>query len=214
MADTPADELVKWNLQKPIAEAAFVFWNSFLALRADNANLRVLNAAEVKRFMAVIRAISWVESRHGTGAGNQPSRDPMQCGNPLDPWWKELTGQSGNGSRFIRGVSGSTNYYAPELPAAAAATSGFPTPAKLTSLTKLKDGHRDSGFTAVMSYYWGVPILIHKTNTDPGSGTTFQCEDVSRDRLVAGAYDYNGKGDGEYKNKINRAIDNLFGWPG
>jgi RHS repeat-associated protein len=36
------------------------------------------------RIKCVVRAISWVESFHGTGEGQFPERDPMQAGNPDD----------------------------------------------------------------------------------------------------------------------------------
>ena len=45
-------------------------------------------------------------------------------GNPNDAWWKELTGRSGNGSRFVRGP-GLTNLWAREVSAAAKATASI-----------------------------------------------------------------------------------------
>lgn len=66
------------------------------------ANDQMLTSTARARLFAIVRAVSFVESRHGTTGVNQPARDPLQCGNPKDLWWKELTGQSGDGSRFVR----------------------------------------------------------------------------------------------------------------
>lgn len=40
--------------------------------------------------LCIIRAISWVESKHGCGGGNHPERDPMQVGNPGDVGWQNI----------------------------------------------------------------------------------------------------------------------------
>ena len=58
-----------------------------------------------------------------------------------------------------------------------------------------------------MSYCWGVPFLIWKIN-NPAGDPTYQCQDLSRDRLVAGAVAYNGGGDPKYQAKINAALAN------
>jgi len=212
--DTSAGEATKWAAHLARAEAAFAFWRSFLQLRTGQANDQTLTAAQISRFNTIIRAVSWVESRHGTGTGNQPSRDPMQCGNPADVWWRELTGQTTEEDRFIGGP-GAKNYDASELPAAAHAETNFPAAAKLTGLQDQTAGHGDPKFSADTSFYWAVPILIHKTNTDSGiaNGRTFKCGDVSRERLVGGAVAYNGGGVADYKKRIDEAID-LIGWPG
>jgi hypothetical protein len=90
------------------------FAKDFLGLRKGGGNV-VLTATDLARWVDIVRAISWVESRHGTGTGLPPARDPMQCGNPNDVWWKELTGQTSNTDHFVRGGNLS-NLDADELP--------------------------------------------------------------------------------------------------
>jgi hypothetical protein len=164
-------------------------------LRSGSSNDLPLSQLEVSRFNSIIRAVSWVESRHGSGLGNQPARDPMQCGNPLDVWWLELTGQSGAQDRFVGGP-GAGNYNASDLPNAAQNQVAFPDSAKLTQLQDQTAGHNDAAFLPDISFYWAIPILVHKTNTSPDieNGRTYRCGDVSRIRLVTGAGGYNGGG--------------------
>ena len=88
-----ANEAALWASLSPLAEAALAFWNVFLGLRMGPNHNQLLDAAALARLIKIIRAVSWVESKHGTVGANQPARDPMQCGNPLDVWWRELTGQ-------------------------------------------------------------------------------------------------------------------------
>lgn len=210
----PEDEGIAWRSVEGIASGALKFWNEFLNLRSGDKNERVLDTVEISRLLIVIRAISWVESRHGTGKGDSAKVDPMQCGNPLDPWWDELIGNRPNDKqdRFIRGLS--PHYYASELPGAVmAVNTGFPDKAYLSKLANKTLGHSDSNYTAQHSYYWGIPIFIHKTNTSKASGKTYKCYPVDRVSLVNGATAYNGKGDGQYREKIEAAI-NMIGWPG
>jgi hypothetical protein len=202
------DEASAWAAQQAVATAAVNFANDFLGLRKGASNV-TLTDADVGRWLDIVRAVSWVESRHGTGTGAQPARDPMQCGNPNDVWWKELTGQTTNTDRFVRGGTLS-NLDADELPGEADTTAGFEPKASLGTLgTDANKGHDAASFVVEHSYYWAVPILIHKTNTKAGA-KTYQCGDLARDRLVTGAYWYNGQGDEGYEDKINAALD-LFG---
>ena len=101
-ADAPS-EAELWQTQAPVAGAALEFAISFLGCRMGNGNDELLDEAAKGRLRQITRAVSIVESRHGTQGPNQPARDPFQSGNPGDAWWKELTGQSGQGSRFVRG---------------------------------------------------------------------------------------------------------------
>ena len=203
------DEAAAWANCKNAAGAAVKFSNGFLGLRKNGSDTAKLGDTDVQRFLDLVRAISWVESKHGTGAGEKPKVDPMQCGNPGDVWWKELTGQLTTMDRFVRGP-GLGNLDADDLPAAAAATTGFEPKADLKKLgTDVKKGHNATGFAVEHSYYWAVPILIHKTNKAAGD-KTYQCSDLARSRLIAGAVSYNGGGDGNYQTKIEHALD-LFG---
>ena len=90
------DEEVKWALVSTHADEAFYYVNNWIDLRDGAGNL-ISNSAKA-RFACIIRAVSWVESKHGTAGANQPARDPMQCGNPADIWWRTITGQEGDGA--------------------------------------------------------------------------------------------------------------------
>jgi hypothetical protein len=169
----------------------------------------LLAASDLARLVDIVRAISWVESKHGTGAGEKPKVDPMQCGNPRDVWWKELTGQTSSADRFVRGGTGTSNLDADKLPDEAAKTAGFEPKASLKKLgADVNKGHNAAGFVVEHSYSWALPILILKTNHP--TDKTFQCGDLSRTRLVSGAVNYNGGGDDAYETKIGNALD-LFG---
>lgn len=201
---TPAEEKQFWAPLQTAATDAFAFWKTFLGL--SDGSGAALGAVDAAKWLRMIRAVSLVESRHGTGSGNQPKRDPMQCGNPADVWWRELTGQTAQFDILQRGLGLSpASISADKLAAKAAAESSFPPAAKLSSLAKPKDGHKDSAFTPVMSLYWAVPLLAHKTNTKAGV-KTFNCGDSSEARLVAGAIAYNGGGDPKYGDKIKEAL--------
>src|SRR5262249_17847971 len=158
----------------------------FLGLRMGPNGSQPLNDVARARLRTISRAVSWVESKHGTGAGSQPQRDPIQCGNPKDAWWKKRTGQSGLRSRFIRHPDFNKNYWASELAAAAANAGGFPPSAGLANLTKPKDGHRDAGFTPAHSYTWGLAYLLHRINAVAGGDPVWKCGDLARARLIDG----------------------------
>lgn len=202
-----ADEAAAWAEVQGIAEAAVEFWDRFLRLQSGTNRL---GDAERKRILCLVRAVSWVESKHGTGSGASASADPMQCANPADAWWKELTNCDAPQDRFVGGV-GASNYNACELPAKASAEAGFPSDADTSRLADPTKGHDDPKFRLPnrppqMSFYWGVPILIHKMNTRAGD-KTYQCRDLTKARLVAGAKAYNGGGDPNYETKITKALD-------
>jgi hypothetical protein len=201
-------EQAKWDAHKDKAEAALDFWIAFLNPQEGAANNTALSTTYRGHWLCLIRAVSWVESKHGTAGANQPARDPMQAGNPGDSWWKSLTHQSGDSDRFIGGP-GKGNWWGHELPAAAAAESSFPALAKLSSLMTQNDGHSDSDFNATMSYYWGVIYLFQRVNTHPTNGKTYKCGVYSKDRLINGAVDYNGGGDPNYRTKLQQALADI-----
>jgi hypothetical protein len=180
------------------------FWNNFIGLQSGSNPLDP-NGTGIAQLTCIIRAVSWVESQHGTGAGASASVDPMQCTNPGDSWWRELTDCSRPQDRFVGG-SGKPNYNACELPTKAAADASFPTQAYLSTLSNQTTGHDDANFNQTMSYTWGVPFLIHKINTTAGD-PTYQCGVLDRARIVAGAVAYNGGGDPNYETKVNNALD-------
>lgn len=205
----PASEAALWAPLSSIAENSVKFWNSFLDLR--NSAGATLSSADLSNLLKIVRAVSWVESRHGTGTGNQPAVDPMQCGNPSDAWWPQLAGQSGNGDRFVRGPNYTKNFWAAELPNEAASDPSFPANAKLAILGDVAEGHRDAGFSSTISFRWGVPHLIWKTNV-PAGRKAYQCGEVDRDELIAGAVAYNGGGNPNYEDEVRAALT-LIGWP-
>ncbi|MBP8265870.1 MAG: N-acetylmuramoyl-L-alanine amidase [Zoogloea sp.] len=193
-----------WAAHEPIATAALRFWNRFLGLRMGAGTGQPLDHAALNRLQQIVRAVSWVESKHGTAGANHPAEDPLQCGNPKDVWWRELTGQADSQDRFVRGP-GLSNLWASELPAAAHADPEFAAGARLEALTAKKKGHADPGFSPSHSYWWGVPYLVHRMNTEAGD-KTYQCGSLSRRRLLDGAAAYNGGGDPAYPRKLEEAL--------
>jgi hypothetical protein len=201
-----ASEPNLWQVQRPTAEVALSFTIDFLGCQMGANNDQDLDANATARLMKIIRAVSWVESAHGTSgpSGNHPHEDPVQCGNPGDSWWKELTGQSGNGSRFVRG-KGLSNLWAKDVQAAAEATAGFPSAASFSLFSDKTDGHNDAAFAPAHSYTWGVLYLVHKINTTAGD-RSYQCGDLARQRLIDGAVAYNGGGVSDYEQRIIDAL--------
>lgn len=197
-----------WDAQRATAEVALSFTIDFLGCQQGASNDEDLDANATGRLMKIIRAVSWVESKHGTvgPARNHPKEDPFQSGNPGDSWWKELTGQSGNGSRFIRkpGTPGG-NLWANQVQATAEAADGFPAAASFNTLTDKTDGHNDPGFVPSHSYTWGIIYLVHKINTNAGA-RSYQCGDLARTRLIKGAVEYNGHGVDDYEQRIIDAL--------
>ena len=194
------------------ALAAIDFWNGFLILRMGAAGDKPLDAAALQRLAAIVRAVSWVESKHGTATTNQGTRDTMQCGHPQDAWWRQVTSAGRPGQdRFITGPGG-TNFWAGDLPEAAERAAGFPAAATISGLGNQALGHDDPAFNPTLSYHWGVPFLVHKINASAGA-VTFKCGDLSRDRLIDGAVAYNGGGDPRYRDKIVEALALSGGLP-
>jgi len=206
----PAAEAAAWGPLSGIVHDALEFWRIFFNLQSSGATVAA-DDSTMSALLTITRAVSWVESRHGTGTGAQPARDPMQCGNPNDSWWTELTDCSGAQDRLICGP-GKSNYKACQLPGAAASSSGFNAQAAITLLGNQTSGHDDSAFNPTMSYTWGFPFLLHKTNTKAGH-KTYQCDSLDRDSLVAGAVAYNGKGDANYGKNIAAALDMIGSRP-
>ncbi|MFL5208172.1 MAG: hypothetical protein ACJ8CC_03370 [Microvirga sp.] len=198
------DEAALWAAHAAKAVAAFDFWNHFLGLRMGPQNAALLDDAATQAFGKIIRAVSWVESKHGTVGANQPKRDPMQCGNPNDVYWRELNGLTPQEDIFVRGP-GLPNLKASKLPPAAESDTAFPAAAEISALADRLKGHRGADFTPMQSFYWAISYLIHRTNLT-ASARTFQCGDVSRQRLVNGAVAYNGGGDPNYRTKIEAAL--------
>jgi hypothetical protein len=212
MAKKTKTEAELWADVEAVATGALDFMIAFLGLRAGAGGALVLSAYDRDRLVAIVRAVSAVESRHGTQGKNQPERDPFQCGNPNDSWWKEFTGQTANKDFISRGPGPDgkpmKGLYADKVAAAAEAFTGFPKGALMSLLTKAADGHDDVGFGQPHSYVWGIPYLLHRTNTTAGD-KTWQCGDLSRKRLIDGAVAYNGGGVKNYRERIEAALTEM-----
>jgi hypothetical protein len=76
----------------------------------------------------------------------------------------------------------------------AEAAAGFDSKAPMSKLGDKRKGHSDAKFSQSHSYYWGIVYLIHRINTSAGD-SSYQCEYLSRSRLIDGAVSYNGGGD-------------------
>lgn len=202
-------ESVAWATVSSIVEASYKFWKDFLVLRRGPNATDQLTQADDKEFIYAIRAVSWVESQHGSGAGVTASRDPMQCGNPKDAWYLQLAGTATQFDRFVRGGKGSKNYNSDELPSAVEVQKGWNTAASISNLDDVNLGHgsstSDNGFDQVISYYWAVPHLIWDINAKSGGRPAYNCGNVTRNELKSGCVEYNGCGDPKYLEKINDA---------
>jgi hypothetical protein len=67
-----------WQAHVASARAALDFWATYMALAGGASNNRSLSSDEVSRLMCIIRAVSFVESRHGSVVGaNHGDLDPM-----------------------------------------------------------------------------------------------------------------------------------------
>ena len=196
-----------WPSIQPGAEDSVRFWNIFFALRSGS---NALTISQVQRLIDLVRAVCWVETKHGTYAGGASRGlvDVMQCADLRNPWWKELITRSSGSDRFVGGP-GRSSWWADQLPAAAAADPLFDQAAAITTLTRPAAGSSDSNFSPIHSLYWGVPLLLEKMNGAAGS-RTYQCGDLDRSRLLAGARAYNGGGDSLYERKVDAALK-LFG---
>lgn len=210
MADSEEDA---WNAVKTLAKQALDWVESWLDPRMGAKNDQKLDNDARMRLLCIVRAVSWVESKHANYAGKvHGDIDPMQCGNPKDLFWRSVTGQLGNGDRYIRGpsftgVEGA--YWAPELGGRYDAT--LAVSARLTSLgdlTEQRQGHTNAKYTPALSYHWGVLYLVHRTNTHSGvtDGKTYKFGNVDWPRLVNGAEAYNGNGNPLYRDEIEKAL--------
>jgi hypothetical protein len=170
--------------------------------KGDNTTPKITDQG-VSNFMLVIRAVSWVESKHGTAGSNNPQQDPMQSGNPSDDWWKALTNSNKEaGDRIVRGP-GLSNVYASALP--------DQPEIKTLGLTVPEHGHNDASFNARLSYYWGVIYLIDRINK--ANGATYRCGDCDLDTMIKAAVGYNGGRDRQYLPKLNAAVRLIEGEP-
>jgi hypothetical protein len=212
-----AGEAAAWPVQRPLIDQAIVFADTYLGLTVQGGGTEQRLAANDRvRLSHIIRAMSWVESKHGTDTSapkNFPARDPLQSGDPGNSWWKELIGLAKPPSKFqIRLSPPAKDPFktidADKLNDDAIASGLLPALAKLSALKDRSIGHRDPGFNATMSYCWGAIYFCQKTNS--AGGNTYQFANLSRSNLLDGAQRYNGTGDLKYRARVDAALA-LFG---
>ena len=196
-------------------------WLKYLGAKLDYKNKSKIAMTEEckKKIKCIIRAISWIESRHGNGTGNFPSRDPMQVGNTGDPAWRTIIGKQESTRPFREGKLGRTEWkdiY--KVMKKDYGINGNIIPAPST----MPKGHKDKRFNPDNSYFWGIGWYMYQANQVAGdyikgnkkSAWCFNgCE--LNDMIKRAAY-YNGKpgsgkeGDVDYSQKIKNAV-NMIG---
>lgn|GEM_PF-5177212 len=229
--DTKEDEAWKQQGMEGKVKQYLNFWLNWLGAKATP-NAQTNPRADVsedclKRWLCLIRAVSWAESLHGTGTGNQPARDPMQIGNPADAGWKALKGVAAQPEKPYRegDLKGVPDFK--DVPgridedAKGIECDKVPDSKAVGEISNIpaNSGHKDQRFTKELSYFWGILWLIQKVNNDRRNADctipnnvrstwNFQC--CSWDDLIHGAaYGYNAKPGKEedYKTKITNALE-------
>jgi hypothetical protein len=202
-ADEAADERTAWDAHKAVAKRFVDEWADWICMSSvrygPGEQGQPLTDACKARLLCLVRAISWVESRHGTGTGNQPAKDPMQAANPNDSWWLELTTAAGV-DRIVRGGDRPSRNIN-QVPAEADIPEGVR--GTMSDDVKAK-GHRSGEFTSTMSYGWGVLGFFRKINevrTYHVPEGLCECK-----ALHDAAVRYNGDGDPDYGKKIDDAL--------
>lgn len=192
------------------------FWLDWLGARKSDeggTNRRPISKECKGKLKCLIRAISWVESRHGTGTGNQPKRDPMQVGNPNDDAHKSITGVITQPGPVREGPLPGVPKY-DELPGRMKNPlpgdgPAAPEPFKNPTYEYPPDGHNSESFTPADSFFWGILWYIMRTNQRDGLSpprAAWNFRNCSMDYLIDGAEAYNGGGDPAYRDKIIAAL--------
>lgn len=200
----------------------FEFWLEWLGAKMGKDDDKDLGEECKKRWICIIRAVSWAESVHATGTGNQPKNDPMQSGNPTDKAWEAMKGITTGDRPFTRGArEGAKDFkdLVDNLEEKAKSTKGGKKAQEIPDkddVMKRKSipsgqGHNDASYDKKQSFFWGIIWLIYKTNhhdeNEEGKKTTWAFGDCSWKRLIRGAIAYNGGGDIEnYERKIREAL--------
>ncbi len=213
-----------------LARSAVDYWIAFfgpLERKLGGADIDISEAAKAA-LLRTVRAVSWVESRHGTFKGKygSGSRDPMQCGHPRDAWWRVLTVKTKHDYFLLRPPPGpplirprKEGMWAFELAEYVEADPSVSDTVRLKSLgDEVEKGHSSPAFKPPLSYFWAVPLLIQKINRATPR-TTYHFGDweyvpyvvKARHslRMVEGAVAYNGQGDKNYRTKLYRALADI-----
>ena len=197
-----------WGEVKGIVEPTITFWVNWLREDDENGCPELL--------ICIIRAISWVESRHGHGTGNHAARDPIQVGNPNDAAWKNIgiNDSIALGDRPVRqgalpGVSwknmpGDVNAVINPVPPPDPPVLPF----EINPTFLPADGHNNASFTKEMSYFWGIIWYFYSLQQamPAGQRAAWRLGNCDPENLIAGAVRYNGGGDPDYEQKIKDAL--------
>lgn len=171
-----------WDQVKDLVQPTIDFWVDWL--RDDEPSPEKKVCPDL--LLCIIRAISWVESRHGCGTGNFPERDPMQIGNPNDSGWENIGNNPSTdpGERPIReGVLPGLSWE--DIPGDVDRIINGPPPPEDPVLpynidpTFLPDdGHKDEDFTKEMSYFWGIIWYLYslQVGSELGAWKIGNCE--------------------------------------
>jgi RHS repeat-associated protein len=195
------------------------FWLEWLgAKEIDSKGKRnAVSQACRDRLKCIIRAIGYVESRHGCGTGNHPERDPMQCGNPADSCTKGLTGVTSEGGPTREGKLPGVKTF-DDIPTRLQKPQKDDGTAKVPSRfsdSKYKipsKGHQDPLWTPEDSCFWGVLWYIYRTNQRDGLSKpngAWNMRDCSWEHLLSGAGNYNGKDPPGYRKKVEDAMKTI-----
>jgi len=206
----PVGDQQLWPAFADLAKKAFDFYASFFGLRAGVTQDRPLTAEERNRWLLLIRAVAWVETRHGTANAADPWRDPLQCGVREHAWWSELTGRTPVVNRFVAGADG-FECDSNALPRLVAQDHAFPPSANLAALGDASRGNLDPAFSVEMSFFWAIPYLLQMANARVSGGSTYMCGECGRPRLLDAAEAYGGGAPG-FRVKVDQALADL-GWP-
>ena len=203
--ETADAERALWLDFAPLAEQAFNFWSTFLALTQGSPTVSI-DATTRFRFLTLVRAISWQESRHGTvyGEYTHPVRSVMQSGHPADGSWATLSGKLATVESVTLpdppGPRLSARLW--ELPGVVTRNAHFPDAADVGRLREPKDGHKDPNFSAATSFFWGTLFLLWKVNGRRGMRVrddvddprdVSDCGDGTWAHVIGGAGDYNAR---------------------
>ncbi|MBX3410573.1 MAG: hypothetical protein KF859_11890 [Phycisphaeraceae bacterium] len=199
------------NFPKDFVDRSIQFWLDFLGVPSDG------RSACEARLNCIIKAIAYIESRYGTGAGKTADTDPMQVGNPIDAACKNI-GKNPSTEKGMRPIRRGT---APgiswkDMPTKATDGGGGGDrdgPGKQGPVLPLpypSTGHDDPSFDPNTSYFWGTIWYMYSYQAQTGKGAHNICNGSNKD-LIDGAVKYNGGGDEHYGNKVRAALAGMGG---
>ena len=203
-----AAEDAAWKNVKDIAVPCINFWVNWLRVIQNKNPCPDL-------LTCIVRAVSWVESKHGTFDGpNHGARDPMQVGNPADIAWKNIGINPSNlqADRPVReaalpgmswkDIPGNVDSIINPIPPPNPPVLPF----QIDPTFHPVDGHDNANFTQQMSYFWGVIWYFYSIQTAAAPASAWKLGKCVPANLIKGAVMYNGGGDTNYETKIKSAL--------